>query len=287
MIGSNHYPASASLKTKLLARLFGNGDIHTQYRLTPVISFLKSEEFNHNVSAIELGCGPGLNLIEFARIAPHLRATGYDLDDESIAKAKAVSSRIGLKNISFINKDALLVAISDLPQVDYLLLIDFLEHVESPNEIVSFARRVLSQNGKMIISVPTPLFPTVVGRKMHDDLGHLVDGYTLEMLDRVIGSDFHRMHHAYSTGPLASAACRIYYQHFYRWGTVGRILGRVLTSFRPPDWFCHFNNSISLFAVYQLKDRASTQSSSLEISQVSVSQSGKQQETTDTDAAFR
>jgi SAM-dependent methyltransferase len=254
MIGSNYYPANASFKTKLLARLFGNGDLHTQYRLKPVISFLKNEKLSGDVSAIELGCGPGLNLIEFARIAPNLRATGYDLDGPSIAKANAIASRIGLENVSFINKDALLVTSTESAQVDYFLLIDFLEHIPAPDKILNFARSILSQRGKLIISVPTPLFPNVMGRRMHEDLGHLVDGYTLEMLDHVVGSDFNRINHAYTTGPIASTACSIYYQHIRHWGNLGRVLGRVLTSIRPPDWFCKSDNSISLFAVYQKKE---------------------------------
>jgi 2-polyprenyl-3-methyl-5-hydroxy-6-metoxy-1,4-benzoquinol methylase len=253
MIGRQFYTKDAPLARRIATRLFGVNDVHTHYRLSPLVRYLKSLNIgNRKVTAMELGCGPGLNLLEFARIAPFLTASGFDLNHESIATARAVAERVA-PSLNFETKNALELNRS-LGSVDYVLLIDFLEHVDNPANIISFSKAHLNSGGKVLVSVPTPAFPLVMGRKIHSELGHIVDGYTLAQLDELMGPSFVRTHTVFNTGLLASVFCFISYRGLTRVRPkrLGGIFNRILSLFSPFDWFSGPGTSISLFAVYEI-----------------------------------
>ena len=69
---------------------------------------------------LELGCGDGGNLIPMAVELPGSEFTGIDLAQPGIARGRAISEALGLKNISLRQMD-LLAAGADLGQFDYIL----------------------------------------------------------------------------------------------------------------------------------------------------------------------
>ncbi len=69
---------------------------------------------------LELGCGDGGNLIPMAVELPGSQFTGIDLAQPGVARGRAMSEALGLKNISLRQMD-LLEAGADLGRFDYIL----------------------------------------------------------------------------------------------------------------------------------------------------------------------
>ena len=69
---------------------------------------------------------------------------------------------------------------------DWLLLIDVLEHLETPGQLLEKLDANVKEGGLVLISVPTPCYPRVFGEAFHREVGHVVDGYRLAALDRLL-----------------------------------------------------------------------------------------------------
>jgi len=52
-----------------------------------------------------------------------------------------------------------------------------------------------------------------MGRKFHKEVGHVVEGYRLPGLNRIVPANYELVSHRYNTGPLTWPACFV----FYRW----------------------------------------------------------------------
>ncbi len=238
---------------RLLCRVFGTQDLHSHYRIRPMLDYFRQYLRERRVSGIkvlEIGSGPGQNLFELSKLTK-IEAVGYDLNPEHVDLARRVSdARFGGK-IPFHISDATEVA--EDSDYDFILFMDFLEHVSVPAEIIAKMDRCLKPGGSMIVSVPTPRYPKVFGREMHDRIGHKLDGYTRESLSALFPFNYELTHITYSTGLFASTACAIQ----------ARVLGRIsnvqlrwifstpLLALRSCDWINGPKISCSLFAVYR------------------------------------
>ena len=189
-----------------LCRTFGSPDIHTHYRLRPVMSFFRKElAGRRGARAIEVGSGSGINLFELKRMCPGLEAKGFDLDAAHIGTSRLISERAFGGAVEF--RHAAASTIRDEPCYDFVLFIDFLEHVRNPAEIIRNMDGFLRPGGKVVVSVPTPRYPRVFGRAMHERIGHVVDGYLPETLTELFPAGYKRLEYGFSTGLLASAVC--------------------------------------------------------------------------------
>ncbi len=119
---------------------------------------------------VEGGIGSARNLVEFQRRG--YEVAGFDLMDVSVAHAK---SR-GIEN----------VCVHDLQQpwpledgsFDAAVMLDVIEHVEDPVEVLRHAARVLTKDGVIIVTVPA--YPWLFG-EWDKRLGHY-RRYTRKML---------------------------------------------------------------------------------------------------------
>jgi len=102
-------------------------------------------EQRKSVQLLELGCGDGRFLASLADLK-HVEATGIDVSDASIARARA----LGLK--------ARLAAINDIfgsnERFDMIVMTHVLEHVESPLFVIESCKRLLHHGGEIMFSVP-------------------------------------------------------------------------------------------------------------------------------------
>ncbi len=235
---------------KWLCRTFGVQDLHTHYRLRPVIEYFENEyPAKENLAVLEVGSGPGYNLFELAK-RRKIEGEGYDLNPEHVA----MSRRIGdarFPQVRFIEADAREIAPGN--HFDVILYIDFLEHVPGPEKIIAAMDRCLKPGGVVVVSVPTPRYPHVFGRAMHERIGHLLDGYTQETLAALFPSNYRLLKVRYTTGRFASALCALQARGIgklpgeqLRW-----LLSTPLLALRKIDFGNGPGNSASLFAVFQ------------------------------------
>lgn len=106
--------------------------------------------FNHNFKGIEIGCGDGFFLIplesELRKSNNNFKLTGYDISPYSVQMAR---KRISSSNshISFHTGTA-----KDIKErVDYLFIMDVLEHVENPYQ---FLRELKGKSDYMFVHLP-------------------------------------------------------------------------------------------------------------------------------------
>ncbi|MDQ2901338.1 MAG: class I SAM-dependent methyltransferase [Acidobacteriota bacterium] len=238
---------------RLLCRLFGTQDLHAHYRIRPMIDYFRTiarERGGSEAKVLEIGSGPGQNLFELSKIM-RIDAVGYDLNPEHVALARQVSKAKFGDRIPFHISDA--TAVTESLEYDFILFMDILEHIRNPENIVRQMDRFLKPGGSMVVSVPTPRYPKVFGRKMHERIGHLLDGYTIEALSALFPANYQLTHKRYSTGVLASAACAIQSRLLLRVSNLQlRWLASVpLLALRSCDWINGKNVSSSLFAAYR------------------------------------
>jgi len=254
---------------KFLYSFLGVPDFHTHLRIKPMLKFLEKHFYKTEspiLTILKLGCGTGINGFEIGKIAVRfgkkLNYIGVDLSEESISNAKKITgiyrSNAEL-NFSFYHSDAnnFLENYSG-SNFDIILLIDFIEHVSSPEIVLRMANKKLRENGMFIVSVPTPLYPKVFGRKFHKKIGHLVDGYSINQLDTLFKSiNCNRLLYKYDTGLVSNFGCWIFYNK------LGDIKNRYINFFKwiivYPFKFLEILNgpyvSCSLFAVYEKSKR--------------------------------
>lgn len=250
---------------KFIYRLFGTLDLHTHIRLREVMHFFQDylDQFS-NIKILELGCGSGVNAFEIYKIAckkhTHLNYTGVDLSFEEIKTANSfLQVFLNMKaEISFYQEDAInfLKRHKDLKErADIILMADIIEHIKDPQKLISFSAEYLKNNGFFVVSVPTPLYPKIFGRKFHNKIGHLRDGYSLDQLDELFHSvGCQRIMYKYNTGILSNVGCWLYYNKLnFNNGYINLLKQIILYPFKFLDFYNNLKTSCSLFAVYSKK----------------------------------
>jgi 2-polyprenyl-3-methyl-5-hydroxy-6-metoxy-1,4-benzoquinol methylase len=251
-VGSYASRAIENPVRRTAVRVFGLVDLHSHYRIRPLLRYIEQQS-SLNKSAplrlLEFGCGIGINLFEFAERFPSLTGIGLDIDAKAIGEARELTGKLFPGRLEFRVIDPQ----QAIPpqECDFVLLMDLLEHVPEPAKILANLAAACHPD-KFLISVPTPRYPRVFGSDFVRFLGHVVDGYNLEDLDRMMPPGYHRVHHCWNTGAIASALCAVNYRVFMKLHKQPLAKLRLLPHlFRRMDWFNGSGISCSLFAVYE------------------------------------
>lgn len=226
-------------------------DLHSHFRLRPLLNFFRGQLGDERQSVLELGCGNGVNLFELSRMRP-ISAIGYDMDAAAIAQAREISEVYFDSAITFRCDD--IADVAEQSSFDYVLCMDILEHVEKPRELLLKADRLVKHGAYLVISVPTERYPLVFGRRFHQSIGHVMDGYNARLLNDTVPPSYKLVTARYSTGLLASLGCALYYRgalavpnHYIRVAMC--IL--LVSLFKWLDVLNGERLSCSLFAVYR------------------------------------
>lgn len=233
----------------ILAKAFGAKGLHDHLRIAPMVDYARNHLLGRDIAAVEVGCGEGLCLFELAKILGNrMTAVGYDFDPDDIARGRQIADA-RFPQIQLHCLDATQV-VNDGQKFDVILLMDFLEHVQNPASIVSNLSPSLRVGGQVFVSVPTPRYPVVFTREMHERIGHVVDGYTEEMLRSIFPRDFELSYIVRNTGTPAQYGCWLQARIPRLPYTLDWLKNIALTSlFRKLDWF-NGPKSCSLFAVF-------------------------------------
>ena len=251
-IGEHEYALHDDALAKLTARWLGTLDLHSHLRLRPLVRTFPTLPFDSPTPRVlEVGCSTGTNLFEIAKQST-IDGEGYDMDSDAIAFANTVKERLGIQNLRFFCADASVRGAGDR-LFDCIMMIDVVEHLDNPGEVIERLDSCLRPGGFAIFSVPTPRYPAVMGRRFHEEVGHVVDGYDLEGLRRLIPASYRMVSHTYSTGALTWPACFFFYRYVRFFSTRAmRTLARL--AFYPVRFIDLLNGpglSVSLFAAYQ------------------------------------
>lgn len=247
IIGSYEWCIKKRLVSKLLTKFCGTIDYHTHIRLKPIIKYAKEEKLFG--SFIEIGCGRGDVAFELNRRGHVESYIGIDMDNKAIKIARKIKYALGIDNITFISENAFdFLNKSFEKSYDYVILYDFLEHIPKPEQFLEDLEKSIGGVKKYIVSVPTPRYPKVFGRKFHESIGHLVDGYNKSNLDYFFDKiDYRCEYFKYNTGFFGNIGAYIFY-HAYE-----KVHVRILYFLTMPFRIVDINSerfSSSLFAVY-------------------------------------
>jgi SAM-dependent methyltransferase len=133
-----------------------------------------------------------------------------ELDTRTLDEARRTAELGGFTNVTVLQRD--LRRLSEGSAFDQVLAIDVLEHIEDDHGVIKLIADVLRPGGRLVVSVPSPRYPVVFGRRFHEHLGHVRDGYWAEELAAKLDAvGLLVEQHRYYTGPWVSRACRLFY----------------------------------------------------------------------------
>lgn len=255
MIGRWLAMTPGSRRYRLFVRLLGVPDFHTHLRLAP----LQRRAAEMHGRFCELGCGTGINLIELLLRNGQATADGFEQDAGALEQARHLAQRLQLQGrLTLQQADLTRTMPDEIRCADCVLLPDVLEHLSNAGQVAAAIVELLKPGARVLISVPTPLYPKIFGRAYHTSVGHVRDGYTLAAVDRLF-APLQRLSHAYSTGPLSWPGVMVSYRFAARRPPGRRtaltsviVWARVLLAlpFRLVDWWNGPSVSCSLFVAY-------------------------------------
>ncbi|MEI7740987.1 MAG: class I SAM-dependent methyltransferase [bacterium] len=112
--------------------------------------YLLANELIKGEKVLDLACGEGYGSSLLAESAGEV--TGIDIDTETIAHAKNTYSQTR-KNLNFIKGSAEKIPVES-GSFDAVVSFETIEHVNSPETMITEVRRVLKPNGIFIVSTP-------------------------------------------------------------------------------------------------------------------------------------
>jgi 2-polyprenyl-3-methyl-5-hydroxy-6-metoxy-1,4-benzoquinol methylase len=107
-----------------------------------------TERLDEGASLLDLGCGRGRALLEFAERFPNSTFQGYDLSTDAIAYARATAAERGLENASFEQRDLSSFDVDAEPEAfAYVTTFDAVHDQARPLALLKGIRRSLQPDG--------------------------------------------------------------------------------------------------------------------------------------------
>jgi SAM-dependent methyltransferase len=253
MIGRWLAAAPANPLRRAFAWLFGVPDFHTHLRLAP----LQKYRLQSGTRLCELGCGDGIGVIELLLRNPGTTASGYEADAATIARATSFAEHCGLADRLIFHRGDLAHGVpAKVSAADCVLLLDVLEHLPDLSSTAAALAAQLKPGARLVVSLPTRLYPRLFGRRYHRLIGHLWDGFDLREVDALF-TGLQRVRFQYAVGPLSWPGVLLCYRlPWYEQRTLlGRAYGALVNvisiPFRVLDVWNGSKVSCSLFVEYR------------------------------------
>lgn len=239
---------------KFIINHLGILDLHTQIRVKPFLKFLRSNlELFKNKYVLEIGCGSGNNCFELNYYTNTKETIGIDIDGDLINFAIKQAQILNFgPHIKFYKKNFIEFLSSSSKKYDVVILYDVIEHIENPKKLLELVKNILSQNGIIIVSVPTYNYKKVFGRRFHNSIGHLKDGYNFDEISKLFSEfGFSVSHKEYNTGLLSLFGCALYYRLLSNNKYLNFLKQIILYPFSFLDIINNKHISCSLFLVFK------------------------------------
>ncbi len=257
IVGKYMSGASKNKFIKHVVSKFGVLDLHSQMRIRPLAKYVIDRTNNFkNKNIIEIGCGSGINCFEVFFNSQPKSIIGFDLNNKAINKANELAEKFGiLEKVKFYCQDATEFNFEQVGKADYILLIDFIEHINNPKEFLSSIQKLMHDKTTIIVSIPTHNYKKVFGEKFHHKAGHVRDGYNIDELTILFKNIGYRvMEHSYTTGIFGAIGCFMHYRLIFKIRYFNLIKSLVLYPFSLIDFINNKYVSSSLFVILK-KDR--------------------------------
>ena len=227
-VGHEQWLVQSNPLQRLFIRLFGPLGVHARIRNTRVINAIQRLELPPEARLLDAGCGHGYVTFWLAMQYPQYRFTALEVDPKLIADGRSIASKLGLKNVDFIQGSA-----TDLDQTqhyDLVFSIDVLEHIEDDTGTLRVFRKCLRPGGKLLLHLPRrhqEHWRFFSAFKDHTTPDHVRDEYTAaEIQDKLSMTGFRVEYLRYGFSRWGELAFELNYL-FWRWNPL-RVLSAML-----------------------------------------------------------
>ena len=137
----SEYPKFQELQAEETARIF---DSKLTNQILPLIPEIDNR-LNDGIKVLDIGCGRGRAINLMGKKFPRSEFTGCDISHEGISSAKEEAKNMGLTNVQFEIKDALLV--EELGKFDLITAFDTIHDQVQPTKVLRAINASLNNDG--------------------------------------------------------------------------------------------------------------------------------------------
>jgi 2-polyprenyl-3-methyl-5-hydroxy-6-metoxy-1,4-benzoquinol methylase len=137
----SEYPKFQQLQAEETARIF---DSKLTNQILPLIPEINNR-LNDGIKVLDIGCGGGRAINLMGKAFPRSKFTGCDISHEGISSAKEEAKNMGITNVQFEIKDALLV--EELGKFDLITAFDTIHDQAQPTKVLKAIYESLSDDG--------------------------------------------------------------------------------------------------------------------------------------------
>jgi len=172
---------------KVYVFLFGVPEVGFQLRARYVQGIVKRFKFT---SALDAGCGIGLNACFLAKRNPKAAVDACDIVPNLVTMAKLISDDSKLANMNVFQLD--LSKLSDVDKYDLIYCVDVIEHIPDDEIVLANFFRAMKKGGILVMSTPHKRHvKRFIKGLQYDGSGHVREGYVeTEFNDLLVRSGF-------------------------------------------------------------------------------------------------
>ena len=213
MLGQSDVEAKASPKwlqplIKAYIYLFGLPEVGTQLRLFYFRRFAKQLKFD---SALDAGCGIGLNCFYLAKANPSAKIDACDYNPNLINAGQQMLRELKLSNLSMFQAD--LTELHEFDERDLIVCMDVIDQIEDDEQLIRSFHKALKDNGILCLSIPhrrhTKRYFTSL--EWVSDKRHVREGYTEFELAELLENNGFRIRQLRNTFGIFGECCHELY----------------------------------------------------------------------------
>jgi len=135
-----------------------------------IIQKLKDKKYLlQGMRGADFGCGTGYFTLLLAQtVGPSGRIYAIDVDEEVLKEAQEFISQFDLRNIKFLHQDLEVDSGLEKDSLDFVFISQVLYQSDEPQKIISEAKRVLKNNGFLIVLEPQKENPLFAGQRVYN-----------------------------------------------------------------------------------------------------------------------
>jgi 2-polyprenyl-3-methyl-5-hydroxy-6-metoxy-1,4-benzoquinol methylase len=137
----SEYPKFQQLQAEETARIF---DSKLTNQILPLIPEI-NDKLSNGIKVLDIGCGRGHAINLMGKAFPKSKFTGCDISREGISSAKEEAKNLGLTNVQFEIKDALLI--EELGKFDLITAFDTIHDQTQPTKVLKAINASLNNTG--------------------------------------------------------------------------------------------------------------------------------------------